>query len=804
MKRCLGKSSWILAWCFCFCGGRSSAAAAVGDNSFSLPPPPYPNVTQLTYGYNPWMDQYTGVPKSDSTTVPTIVLLTGGCLPLEEGGSDFYQDAETGFREQCSQFVKEGIQCQCRPVINPTLWNPPQADESIYEGMAECVWEIRRLLDEHRRGLLNVGGISAKCSYEDPSVFAEAEALGVPLFLMGVNQPFPGEPQYDMFQPTGFIGTDQAFLGRTMARLLKQLRPEGGTYAFLMSWSSVGMGRRRLGFVEEMEKDNGHNDRPQWHEVEEYPFDITKAGFNDCPYFECMMERLADPATGADPTAIIPLFQSPLRHPNYTDWVDRIRYRNITIIAMDALDYLWYLGTGYVDGLVGQITYEMGKVSAQVLAEAAIKGIGPPNGVRIPPETRLFESRLVAYNLIPLELEKVYPLQLEENLLESSVVVGYACFGIVILSAALCLAWTLCHRTHVIVKAAQPFFLLVLLLGVVILSSTLIPLSFDDNGDPEKMKGNYAVGICMSIPWLAFTGFSIVFSALFSKTWRVNKLFHRRHSHLRLQVSTSDVLAPFAVLFTANVVVLICWTVIDPLTYVRQVGDGTDFWNREIESYGSCNSDKALAFLIPLALINFAVLAIACWQAFEARNLESEFAESRYIGLSVACLFQAFLTALPVVAIVKDESRSFYLVLTLSIFVLSEAILMLIFLPKMYLALQYSAMSEKEQKEAMAKQIHESTKANDVSSSKLFTIQDSRIREVEAEALAEAPEQSAEQISIPSASAVDGSSKSHQIESQSDEDLNTISNSSKLQLVLQADGPKQCRGQCRESEVPSY
>ena len=120
-----------------------------------------------------------------------------------------------------------------------------------------------------------------------------------------------------------------------------------------------------------------------------------------------------------------------------------------------------------------------------------------------------------------------------------------------------------------IVKAAQsPFFLLMVCSGVLIMASSLIPLSFDDNGiiDPKSqiwdgvydmnttygegidvslvLQGDsiatattteeeeedddsanslyyldttYRIGICMSIPWLAFTGFTIAFCALFSK-----------------------------------------------------------------------------------------------------------------------------------------------------------------------------------------------------------------------------------------------------------------------------------------------
>ena len=58
----------------------------------------------------------------------------------------------------------------------------------------------------------------------------------------------------------------------------------------------------------------------------------------------------------------------------------------------------------------------------------------------------------------------------------------------------------------------------------------------------------------------------------------------------------------------------------------------------------------------------------------------------------------------------KDEPRPFYLVLALTIFVMSEAILLLIFLPKMLLAYEYSTMSEAEQKQSISDRIQRSSK----------------------------------------------------------------------------------------------
>jgi gamma-aminobutyric acid type B receptor len=251
----------------------------------------------------------------------------------------------------------------------------------------------------------------------------------------------------------------------------------------------------------------------------------------------------------------------------------------------------------------------MGTRSVEVLVDLYESG-----KKSLPHGENFFATKLISYSVIPVDLDKVFPPDYNSNLLGGLDYVGYIAFVIVVATATVCAAWSIINRKAMVVRAAQPFFLLVLISGILIFASTIIPLSFDDDGIPESMGERFPVGVCMAQPWLAFTGFTIIFSALFSKTWRVNRLFHSQQNFSRVQISVQDVLAPFAVIFSSNVIVLVCWTVIDPLTYQRLVGDGNDFWNRDIESYGACRSDKALAFLIPLALINFATLGVACWQ----------------------------------------------------------------------------------------------------------------------------------------------------------------------------------------------
>ena len=61
-------------------------------------------------------------------------------------------------------------------------------------------------------------------------------------------------------------------------------------------------------------------------------------------------------------------------------------------------------------------------------------------------------------------------------------------------------------------------------------------------------------------------------------------------------------------------------------------------------------------------------------------------------------------------ALVRDDPKAYYMVLTLMIFVLSETILLLIFIPKMILARRFLQMTEEEQRREMSEQITKSSR----------------------------------------------------------------------------------------------
>jgi gamma-aminobutyric acid type B receptor len=227
--------------------------------------------------------------------------------------------------------------------------------------------------------------------------------------------------------------------------------------------------------------------------------------------------------------------------------------------------------------------------------------------------------------------------------------------------------------------------------GVFIMSVSMIPMNVDD-GNFLSSTTTTGVGddsgwgstVCMSQVWLVSIGFTTVFAALFSKTWRINKICRSACRFQKVQVSMRDVLAPLAVLLTLNVFVLVTFTVLSPLHFIRLDHVGTDDWNRVISTYGTCQSNtRTWPYFSLLVLINASALLFALVQAYQARSIQSEFAESKYIAIVMLSFLQIFVIAAPLLFLVKTQPVALYVLKVGIVFLVSVVVLACIFVPKM-------------------------------------------------------------------------------------------------------------------------
>lgn len=147
-------------------------------------------------------------------------------------------------------------------------------------------------------------------------------------------------------------------------------------------------------------------------------------------------------------------------------------------------------------------------------------------------------------------------------------------------------------------------------------------------------------------------------------------------------------------------IILTTWTILDPREWIRTEKDATDVFNRHVESYGSCKGDDSLPYVIVLLVIDFLFLVVGNWWAYQSRNIETEYLESRYIGISMAAVLQAWCMGIPILIVVWDTPQAKFFVETGIIFVTSLAFLLLIYVPKIMASItdRKNALAEEKRK----------------------------------------------------------------------------------------------------------
>jgi 7 transmembrane sweet-taste receptor of 3 GCPR len=167
-----------------------------------------------------------------------------------------------------------------------------------------------------------------------------------------------------------------------------------------------------------------------------------------------------------------------------------------------------------------------------------------------------------------------------------------------------------------------------------------------------------------------------------------------------IHVTSFDIFGTLAFLLNINVIILSVWTALDPREWVRTFKSATDVFNRPVESYGSCQGDGSLPYIVVLLVIDFFFLILGNWWAYQSRNIETEYFESRYIGITMAAVLQAWCMGIPILIVVWDTPQAKFFVETGIIFVTSLAFLLLIFVPKVIASFedQNNAIAEEKRK----------------------------------------------------------------------------------------------------------
>ena len=269
--------------------------------------------------------------------------------------------------------------------------------------------------------------------------------------------------------------------------------------------------------------------------------------------------------------------------------------------------------------------------------------------------------------------------------------VGLTFAAIIFLSSLGFGVWTFIYRNQAVIKKSQPIFLGMICAGTFLMGSTIIPLSIDDSIATSEA----CTKACMAAPWLFCVGFTTAFAAVFSKIWRLNRLLASSQTFRRVKLEVKDVLAPFVILLTLNIIFLLVWTVVDPMFWQRKPLIGLE---DGLSTFGVCyvgRTSVSTTMLSCLVVVALSVVILANYEAYKARKVSVEYSESKYVALAMICFLQVIVVGVPLIVLVHTNPPAGYFVKVAIITVISLSLLFLIFIPK----IKFTRSDMKKQRE---------------------------------------------------------------------------------------------------------
>jgi 2',3'-cyclic-nucleotide 2'-phosphodiesterase (5'-nucleotidase family) len=216
------------------------------------------------------------------------------------------------------------------------------------------------------------------------------------------------------------------------------------------------------------------------------------------------------------------------------------------------------------------------------------------------------------------------------------------------------------NREKSVMRASSPLFGMLMCLGGVIGATTIL---MDAHADGTDM--------CNASVWLLVVGYSLIFACLFVKTHRIHTIFNAKRLKGRAVYTDAHVLLYVGAITLINIIILIVFRVVSPLE-LRPFVLTAKFAVGE-----RCSSDNII-FTAILFVYNGLLLAWGIYLAVRTRNVDSNFNESKWIGIAVYnCAFSALVMLLvmyvisntePSIAlIIKSWLLAYIIIVTLSI-----------------------------------------------------------------------------------------------------------------------------------------
>lgn len=236
---------------------------------------------------------------------------------------------------------------------------------------------------------------------------------------------------------------------------------------------------------------------------------------------------------------------------------------------------------------------------------------------------------------------------------------------VVMIAALICQVLLFVHRKEPVIRAATPLFLVIVLIGVQVFCG--FPIAYTSDAS------NSSCGLTV---WLAVMGFSIMFSPLFIKAFRVYRIFSNRKTMV-LKITDMNLLRYLVAIGVFDVILLLVWQGTSPWSPRTWLGDLLTIYTSVTE----CGSSDLTIPYILLASKGLLVMW-GCYIAFVTRNVASDFNESKYTSMAVYNMLFSMGLLIPILLLIRSEREAVYFLVAFCGLWIALATLLLFFLPK--------------------------------------------------------------------------------------------------------------------------
>ncbi|KAG7213363.1 hypothetical protein KM043_002659 [Ampulex compressa] len=250
------------------------------------------------------------------------------------------------------------------------------------------------------------------------------------------------------------------------------------------------------------------------------------------------------------------------------------------------------------------------------------------------------------------------------------------------------LAFNLHFRKHKSIKLSSPRLNNMAAVGCGLVYGAVILLGLDHATLPDS--DGYYPAVCTARVYLLSAGFSLAFGSMFTKTYRVHRIFTRSRSGVvkNKLLQDTQLISLICVLLLIDGLVVTLWVTLDPmqrhlrnLTLEISPQDRGVVYQPQVEV---CRSQHTNGWLGALYVYKGLLLVVGVYMAWETRHVKiPALNDSQYIGMSVYSVVITSGIVVVLANLMSDRATLAFVTITTLILASTTATLALLFLPQL-------------------------------------------------------------------------------------------------------------------------